>query len=242
MEHSGFPSDETLAAFIDGRLDDVTRRRVVEHMTTCDESYAVYLAETEMQKSSGSPPPRRRMVDRRFRVATLAISAILVVVLVQLTPLHRYFGPRQSGIDLLAKASRELPYRSVEGRLAGGFAWKPLHEVPRAAAPVEVQKDSQKWPLLNAAVEVEKAEQRDRSPENLHALGVSHLLFGNFDEAITTLQSAVKMRPGDAAIHNDLATAYLARAAYKEKAPDYVSAVEESKRAWDLKKSPEIAR
>lgn len=242
MEHSGFPSDETLAAFIDGRLDDVTRRRVVEHMTTCDECYAVYLAATEMQKASGPLPPRHRAVNRRFRAAMLAISAVLaMVVLVQLTPLHRYFGPRQSGIDSLVKASGDLPYRTVEGRLAGGFGWKPLHEIPRAATPVNVQRDPQKWSLLEASVDVAKTAERDRSPENLHALGVSHLLLGNFDEAIATLQAAERMRPRDAAIHNDLATAYLARAAYSDRAPDYVSAVEESKRAWELKQTPEIA-
>ena len=44
MEHTGFPSDETLAAFLDGRLDPETRRRVIEHMTTCDECYSVVAA------------------------------------------------------------------------------------------------------------------------------------------------------------------------------------------------------
>src|SRR5437763_14755509 len=112
MEHSGFPSDETLAAFIDGRLDDVTRRRVVEHMTTCDECYAVCLAATEMQKASGSPPPRRRASHRHFGTATLAVSsAAALLVTVLMTPLHRHLGPRSSGIDVLVSASGELPYR-----------------------------------------------------------------------------------------------------------------------------------
>jgi anti-sigma factor RsiW len=37
MEHSAFPSDETLAAFIDGRLDEETRKRVVAHVADCED-------------------------------------------------------------------------------------------------------------------------------------------------------------------------------------------------------------
>jgi CHAT domain-containing protein len=37
MEHSGFPSDETLAAFIDGTLEPEERQRVLDHLITCDE-------------------------------------------------------------------------------------------------------------------------------------------------------------------------------------------------------------
>ena len=48
MEHTGFPSDETLAAFIDGRLDAETRANVIAHMTTCSECYSVFLSATEM--------------------------------------------------------------------------------------------------------------------------------------------------------------------------------------------------
>src|SRR6185369_11818164 len=131
MEHSGFPSDETLAAFIDGRLDDVTRRRVVEHMTTCDECYAVYLAATEMERASGSPPPRRRRFGGHLWAATLAVSALVVLLVVEFTPLERYVGGRPSSVEPLVDASKEMPYRTIEGRLSGGFPWKPLDETKR---------------------------------------------------------------------------------------------------------------
>src|SRR3954452_1947053 len=88
MEHSGFPSDETLAAFIDGRLDDVTRRRVIEHMTSCDECYAVYLAATEMQKAGGAAPPRRpRFFLRHSWPATFPIPIAAVLTVILLRPL-----------------------------------------------------------------------------------------------------------------------------------------------------------
>src|SRR2546423_7901113 len=42
-EHSPFPPDETLAAYIDGRLDEETRKRVVEHMAECPERLDVVM-------------------------------------------------------------------------------------------------------------------------------------------------------------------------------------------------------
>jgi tetratricopeptide (TPR) repeat protein len=239
MEHSGFPSDETLAAFIDGRLDDITRRRVIEHMTTCDECYAVYIAATEMGKAAAAPP-RRRAMPRHFWAATIAMSAAVVLVFVHFAELRRYLGLQPSGIDKLVSATSGLRYRTVEGRLSGFQTWEPLQENNRAV-PAEVQFKPEYWPLLSAASKINGATSSDPSPENLHALGVSHLLVGNFDDAISTLKAAVQKRPGDAAIVNDLATAYLARGRFREEASDYVEAAEQAKKAWALKKTPEIA-
>ena len=41
MHMTNCPSEETLAAFIDGRLDIEARQRVVEHVTTCEDCYAI---------------------------------------------------------------------------------------------------------------------------------------------------------------------------------------------------------
>jgi tetratricopeptide (TPR) repeat protein len=240
MEHSGFPSDETLAAFIDGRLDEVTRRRVVEHMTTCDECYAVYLAATEMQAASAAPPVRRRAMSGSFLAATLTMSIAAIVSVAFFTPLGRYVTPqRDPGRELVA-AAREQPYRTVEGRLSGGFAWKPMREIVRDK-PIDVQKDSEMWTLLAPAMKARDAARRDASPENIHAVGVSHLLIGNWDEAINALKSASEQRPDNADFANDLATAYLARGAFRDHAQDYADANEIVTKAWAMKKSPEIA-
>ncbi|HJW95673.1 MAG TPA: CHAT domain-containing protein [Thermoanaerobaculia bacterium] len=235
MEHSGFPSDETLAAFIDGRLDDVTRRRVIEHMTTCDECYAVYLAATEMQSVSAAPPPRRRRMSGTFLAATLTMSIAAVLILVLFTPLGHFF----TATPLVAAAGK-MPYRTIEGRLSGGFAWKPLREIPRDK-PVDVQHDPDKWDLLKAGVDAKDKLREKPTPENLHAVGASHLLLGNFDEAIAALKSASEQRPHNADFANDLAAAYLARGAYKDRQKDFADAFEVVTKAWALKKSPEIA-
>ena len=77
VDHAEFPSDETLAAFIDGRLDPEMRRRVVEHMATCPECYDVVLGANEMRsaQSAGSVVP-----FRRSRTAVIALAAAALVV------------------------------------------------------------------------------------------------------------------------------------------------------------------
>lgn len=240
MEHSGFPSDETLAAFIDGRLDEVTRRRVVEHMTTCDECYAVYLAATEMQAASVVPPPRRRAISGTFLAATLTMSIAAIVLIGLFTPLRRYLTPQHADVKELVAATRELPYRTLEGRLSGGFVWKPLKEIERDK-PAAAKKEPDNWTLIGAAGKVQDVARSDDSPESLHAVGVSHLLLGNWDEAINALKSASEQRPNDAEFANDLATAYLARGAFRDHAQDYADANEVVAKAWALKRTPEIA-
>jgi len=240
MEHSGFPSDETLAAFIDGRLDDVTRRRVVEHMTTCDECYAVYLAATEVQKGTGVELPRRRTVRPWHIAATLSLATAALLVVVLYTPMRKYMVPESAGVESLVSATRHLQYRETEGRLSGGFAYKPLQDIKRAGAK-EAKRDPEKWELFSVASKVAKAVTSDASPENLHALGVSHLLLGNWDDAVTTLKSASRQRPTNAEMLNDLAVACLARGTYAARPADYVDASDAAKRAWELEKTPEIA-
>jgi CHAT domain-containing protein len=240
MEHSGFPSDETLAAFIDGRLDQATRRRVLEHMSSCDECYAVFLAATEMQQAHGTAaPPRRRGPRRRTVFGVVAAAAIVLVVC--LTPLrHALQHRRDPGMESLVKATGDLKYRNVEARLSGGFAWKPLQPVMRARV-ADPLRDPTKWKLLSAAAQVNARAQSNDTAQNLHDLGVSHLLLGNWDDAIATLERARQKDPRDPTIENDLAAAYLARATFRDTAADNVAAVEAAQRAWSLAHTPETA-
>src|SRR5260221_5655479 len=80
MEHTGFPSDETLAAFLDGNLDPDTRRRVIEHMTTCEECYSVVAGgggPIGLQVSSG----RARDIASRYQQQKfLGVAASILAV------------------------------------------------------------------------------------------------------------------------------------------------------------------
>ena len=65
-EHSPFPTDETLAAYIDGRLDEETRKRVVEHMAECPECFEVVMAGresgTSIERASGAIAGHNRWI------------------------------------------------------------------------------------------------------------------------------------------------------------------------------------
>src|ERR1700719_3559751 len=93
MEHAGFPSDETLAAFLDGRLDPETRRRVIEHMTTCDECYSVVASggeERNLLKPDELSFHRRLQTPfRRFPLSLLGTAAAAVIVILLIPAWHR---------------------------------------------------------------------------------------------------------------------------------------------------------
>jgi len=83
MEHSGFPSDETLAAFIDGTLDPDERQRVLDHLVTCDEcrnnvlAAADPMAEREMDDElTADWIPGAWVPDAESRSADVASDAI----------------------------------------------------------------------------------------------------------------------------------------------------------------------
>jgi CHAT domain-containing protein len=237
MEHSGFPSDETLAAFIDNRLDTPTRRRVIEHMTACDECYAVFLAATEMKQSAGpadAPGPHNRRGKTLVMVGALATAAVVVVLLA--VP---HWLPRP-GVGMLVAAARDLPYRTIEPRLSGGFAHRPLKQFVRAQRK-DPHRDEEQWQLLAAVAQVEKVNEKNATPETEHAVGLAHLLMNNWEEAVTRLEHAAAQRPKNAEMQNDLAAAYLARAKYMDRASDYAAAYETAQRAWSLAHTPEIA-
>ena len=84
MEHTGFPTDETLAAFVDGRLDGETRRRVIEHMADCADCRDAYLGAQEWaaQSSVGATAiPSRSRSNIVLGAGSFAIAASLALVL-----------------------------------------------------------------------------------------------------------------------------------------------------------------
>src|SRR5207248_11133377 len=124
MEHTGFPSEETLAAFIDGRLEDETRRRVVEHMAGCTECYETFLGATEWGREANVVPFERRSRKRAVVAsvfATFGIAAALVIVI--LGPIRQWRRERMSGGGMasLAAVARALLSSPIQGRLTGGF-------------------------------------------------------------------------------------------------------------------------
>jgi hypothetical protein len=248
MEHTGFPSDETLAAFIDGRLDAETRAKVIAHMTTCSECYSVFLSATELPSRATARDtwrPRRAWIA----VATATVAAGIACVFL-VTPVRDRFLHRENGMEALAKAAPAQ--RTIAGRISG-FPYQPLAPVMRGSK-FDPQQNPENASLLTAAAGVQRSVAARRTAANLHASGVANLLLGKDDVAIDTLHEALLAETGqrtvaaaiaesdDVTLLNDLSAALSNRAIAKRRAiPDAVEAVRCADRAWRIGRTSEAA-
>ncbi|MEA2326544.1 MAG: hypothetical protein QOE68_1503, partial [Thermoanaerobaculia bacterium] len=185
MEHTGFPSDETLAAFIDGRLDAETRAKVIAHMTTCSECYSVFLSATELPSRTvarDARRPRRAWVAVATATAAAGIACVFLV-----TPVRDRILHREDGMAALAKAAPAQ--RTIAGRISG-FPYQPPAPVMRGSKFDPLQNPSNAL-LLTAAAGVQRAVAARRTAANLHASGVANLLLGKDDVAIDTMREAL---------------------------------------------------
>jgi CHAT domain-containing protein len=215
MEHTGFPSDETLASFLDGKLDPETRRRVIEHMTTCDECYAVVMGsggEVTVAEEKAAP----RASDRRWPwLSAAAVAAFALIGLISFVQSHYWSSPAPGIADL--RAADESPLRVTEARLAD-FPFKRF-ETLRGGSSTEEQ-GNMPLSLLIASQQIETAVKKNPSAENLHALGVSLLFRHRWKEAVEALGKASAKNPRDVEILVDLSAGHLARSETKECSPD----------------------
>jgi CHAT domain-containing protein/tetratricopeptide (TPR) repeat protein len=243
-EHSPFPSDETLAAYIDGRLDEETRKRVVEHMAECEECFDVVMGAGESRSAITPLSSHSRTFLRRPYIIIPAAAAAAIAVIVSFQLLQRVPSRKTTGIAALAAAAPQ--YRNIEGRLSG-FPYRAMKQPTRG----RTEDDTDNWRLLGVAAEVKAAADAKPSVENLHALGVSYLLAGHWTEAIQKLESAVERDSHESDVHqaiekttngqllNDLSAAYLAAARHNREPARIVAAVECADRAWGIARSPE---
>jgi CHAT domain-containing protein len=244
--HAAFPSDETLAAFIDGKLDEATRRRVIEHMATCAECYDVVLGANELRGATNVVPFQRR----RYGVISLVAAAAAVVVALFVGPIRERLMPRQkSGLAALAEVAPKE--RNVEGRLSG-FPYRPLKPVKRGVGGGEEGTTANDLKLQSVASQIGEAAEANPTPENLHQYGVALLLLGKPD-AISRLEEAVHKETGEAAlldaIHgsknasllSDLSAAYVSRGQRTATSQDFLLANEAADRAWKLEPTAEHA-
>lgn len=228
MEHTGFPSDETLAAFLDGNLDPDTRRRVIGHMTTCEECYSVVAAGGRAPLEQALPSTSPEHWARRFWWPSAAAAA-LVVLAVALGPLlhrkssHDSDANIQSLVALVGSADR-----TSDARIAAF----PYQARPRSFRGSADEAGNSHLDLAFASLKVRSEEAA--TPSNLHAYGVACLLRKQWDDAVKALSQASALDPRNDAILNDLSAAYLGRAANKKTATDPVAALNSAEAALVL--------
>ena len=216
----GCESLETLAQFVDGTLDTAGRGRVVRHLAHCErcrETVAMASdAVAHVGAANATAPVVRRFPTRRA-VAALAIAASVVIAAgAYLVPALRS-SPYS---ELLAAAGGTRP---VAGRIAG---------LPYAVSSTTRGGNATgNFHLLAAAAKAKDAAAAERNATTLHALGVAHLLLGEYDEAVRALDEASRKDGPAAAIESDLAAAYSARAVQREASVDYAQALAAADRA-----------
>lgn len=203
-QRTNCPSSETLAAFIDDRLDDVAHRRVIEHLAICDDCRDILMGAAEIEaveKEAAKVRPFRRRSIWAMVAAIAAAVLIFAVVRPDVFP--------RDPMKAVQRASANLAYRPAEARLSG-FEYRPTKRVFRGP------EDDISFATLMIEAEAAKLQENvSRSPSvaNLHALGVAKVLLGKPDEAIGYLERAVRAQTDpDARLLNDLSVAYFARA------------------------------
>lgn len=242
------PSEETLAAFVDGRLDRKTRADVVEHMAGCADCRDIERIAREYHSDAAAATVLPAIPSRRWRLmpiaAALAASVVIVVSVMVLRPRH--------DMQEVVEASAPIPYRPSMARLSADFPYKERKPVLRRVED-EQPFDARYAKLQGLVGEIHQDVERNPTPSRRHALGVSYLLTGHAKEAVEQLEAAVKQetaesdtiraiaRSSNAALLNDLAAAYVTLIERRGALELRPSAVEAVQRAWSLQKTPQIA-
>ena len=220
---------ETIAAYLDRRLDPAERARVEEHLADCEECRSL-LSETALfleADAAAKPAPvaLRPRAARRTWVWSMAAAA---AALLALTPLVlRQMRPTPE--SALAELDRALGgKRYIESRLSA-FEYGSLVSATRGP-------EDSKFPssVLAAAKRIEELTANSDTPANLAALGAAHLALGRVEQAVENLEDAARIEPENARIQSDLAAAYLARVRAGDDPEDPARAVEAAATAVKL--------
>jgi tetratricopeptide (TPR) repeat protein len=222
------PDLETIAAYLDGRLDARERVAVAAHVAECEECYFVFTeaAQTHIAvPASDAPVPRAWWTKPAVlwpAAATLATAAA-VWLAVGTGVIARWRGTQPELQALVAAVGTE---RTIEPRLTGGFAYGPLRGPVRGAGGERVSPD-----VRIAAAQIEKDAGTSRTQDAMRLLAVAHLVLGETNRAIALLEAAANEPTADARTFSDLAAAYLVRATADRRDDDVVSALQMADRA-----------
>jgi hypothetical protein len=251
-------TEETLAAYVDDRLDSDTRQPVTEHLASCGECREIVLMTAAYQAEEQSAKVIRGHFGGGWGMATVGLAAAaMLVMLVQPGSLFvrdqfdkilkipgrgwdwtmNVLHPPPDADDFVA-ASRDVRERPSDGRLAGGFAYKAKPSTMRGGAEEETEDFGAKAKLLQIRSELEDTRR------DAHALGLARLLTAekgkkDVSDAVDALEIAYYQARGNKrdAIATDLAAALIARARWSGDGKDHERALDLSNEV--LKQHPQ---
>jgi CHAT domain-containing protein len=196
------PDEETLAAWVEGRLSIDETAELMEHASVCEECISMIDAANETFHAEAATTATAGMGWQRW---FLAAAAVLVVAFATIIGLR--LRSHDAIQDLVSVAPRSA--RAVEARLSGGFPWAPYRGAMRANG---VAADTGQMKLIGAASEAMERAQHDTTPDAQHAAAVALVLIERPEEATTRLTVEAKRSPNDAGAWSDLAAAQYAAA------------------------------
>jgi len=211
---------ETLAAFMDGRLEPREREAVEAHLAECEDCYEVWM---ESRAVATSAPARHEESSRRRRWqigASLIAASVLGVA--WLWPVLRPADSRHPALVQLTAAVGDA--RFSEARLNAEFAWGRPPSATRGGAP------DLPVPINQAALTATTAPDSDRTVATLRVAAMGHLVLGKYDAAVRDLEAAVDLDPSDGLAHLDLGAALLERFRAAAQAIDAAQALEATER------------
>jgi len=238
------PNEETLAAFVDGRLNEQARLQLTEHLVECGDCRDIVMTASDYGVAAGEaePAPKGEVVRGRFRKRVLGplVAAAAIAALMFGIPSIRERLLGKSGMEALVEAADSLPERTTDARLSGNFAYRDYR--PKRGGgedqPIGEQPKGEYLVLIAASRIAERAE-KNASPKNLHELGVAHILINDEDKdaAVQALERAASTSPVSGDVLTDLAAAYLTRG----KKGDAERAYDAATKAWTIKQTPAAA-
>ncbi|HEY0140773.1 MAG TPA: CHAT domain-containing protein [Thermoanaerobaculia bacterium] len=248
MSSSNHPSDETLAAFVDNRLDGPSRKVMIDHIATCDDCRASWEAVCEFTAISEEKPNNVRQGNfNRGRWSALIAVAAAIAMGFLLWPFAQTYRNR----DELIQASASRQDRPSWARLSGKHPYRREPVVMRSGERRN-EHDSDLMGVYGPLSEIHRAATQHRSVENLRQLAAVQLLAERWDAAVRSADDAVLLDTGttdvltairisnNARLLNDLAAVHYARATRRNSAEtDYGVAFEAAERAWKLSATSE---
>ncbi len=201
-----------MAAYVDHGLSLAERAQVETHLASCRECTALLagVVRTVAEVSAFIPDtgvteatPSR---TRRTVVGALGAAAAVLAVLV-VPSIARPWLERDAGLVSLVASVGEQ--RSVLGRLTGGFPHAPLRVSSAGGQDGQAAETDR---VLLTAGRIRESVGELATPSRLHALGVSQLLAGRYDDAVQSLLAASREQPANARYLSDVAAVQLERA------------------------------
>lgn len=136
-------------------------------------------------------------------------------------------GTGERALEPLLAALAPEQTRSIEGRLAAGFAYAPFDQSVNRALNERTLSTALR--LAIATIEQRARQRKDDADEIL--LAIAALTSGDAHRAVRLLEDAAAKRPADGRVQGDLSCAYLARSRAHRQPEDLVKALAAADRA-----------